>query len=84
MHSEAYKKLKAKLCGNAVVIDPDSQLPVEIDIYKLESGGMVGIDASFLENDVGPVFSPFDANVELELDDSVEMMDEADWSELGD
>lgn len=62
-------KIKAKFCWNVVVIDPDSNLPVEVDIYKMESGGMVGLDASYIENDVGPIRSPYDADAEIELED---------------
>ncbi len=62
-------KIKAKFCWNVVVTDPDSGEPVEVDIYKMESGGMVGLDASYIENDIGPVRSPYDANAEIELED---------------
>jgi hypothetical protein len=51
------------------VIDPDTNLEVEVEIRKLESGGMVGIDGSWLEQDVGPVYSPYDKNVVLLIPD---------------
>lgn len=41
------------------VIDPDSNLPVEIEIRKEPGGGMVGVDGSFLENTTDDVHSPF-------------------------
>ncbi len=47
------------------MLDPDSKLPVEIEIRKLESGGMVGIDGSWLAADEGPTYSPYDEGVEL-------------------
>lgn len=49
------------------VIDHESNGIVEIEIYKLEGGGMVGIDASFLETELS-VYSPFDKNIEIALD----------------
>jgi hypothetical protein len=54
------------------VIDPDSKMPVDLEIRKLASGGMVGIDGSFLEQDVGPVYSPYDYGVELVIPDDEE------------
>ena len=30
-------------------IDPDSKLPVELELYKHENGGMFAIDSSFLD-----------------------------------
>jgi hypothetical protein len=42
------------------VIDPDSKMPVDLEIRKLvESGAMIGIDASFLESDVDNVNNPY-------------------------
>lgn len=61
------QKTKGKLIKTIIVIDPDSKGEVEIEIYKLEGGGMVGIDASFLETGL-PVYSPFDKNLEIDLD----------------
>lgn len=51
--------IKTKFVQTITVIDPDSKLPVEVEIRKLENGGMVGIDGSWLEADEGPVYSPF-------------------------
>lgn len=31
------------------VIDPESRLPVEISVFKADTGGMFAIDSSFLE-----------------------------------
>ena len=43
------------------VIDPDSQHPVELAVYKdAVSGAMVGIDGSFLINTDEPIYSPYD------------------------
>ncbi len=30
-------------------IDPDSKLPVELELYKHENGGMFAVDSSFLD-----------------------------------
>ena len=56
---------KAVLVTEITVIDPDSQAPVNVAIYKdKESGGMFGVDSSYLitlsEDD--PVSNPFNGN----------------------
>jgi len=61
--------IKSKYVTTITVTDPDSKLDVEVEIRKLESGGMVGIDGSYLEQDVGPVYSPYDKNVEIIIPD---------------
>lgn len=43
------------------VTDPDSQLPVDVVIYKMSNGAMVGLDASAVENEED-CFSPYDEN----------------------
>jgi len=55
----------AKLVTTITVIDPDTNLPVDVQIFKEEAGGMVGVDVSFLENTSEPVLSPY-GNGELE------------------
>jgi hypothetical protein len=62
------QKTKGKLIKTITVIDPDSKGEVEIEIYKLEGGGMVGIDGSFMETSL-PVYSPFDKNIEIDFED---------------
>lgn len=59
--------LSSKFVSRITVIDPDTNMPVDIEIHKLESGGMIGIDASFFETDL-PVFSPYDLNEEVEIE----------------
>jgi len=66
--SESILTMKTKFVTEIIVIDPDSGNEVGVAIYKLENGGMVGIDSSFIEQDIGPVYSPFDENTELEID----------------
>ena len=40
---------QAKFVKEITVIDPDSNLPVDISIYKHENGGMFGIDSTYIE-----------------------------------
>lgn len=60
-------KTKAKFVTEIEVIDPDTKNPIKVAIYKEEHGGMIGIDSSYIENEVGDVISPF-GNGELELE----------------
>lgn len=62
-------KLARKHVAIVTVTDPDSKAPVDVEIRKLESGGMVGIDASYLEQEVGSVWSPYDRGVEIIVPD---------------
>jgi hypothetical protein len=62
-------KLETTFVQVVTVTDPDSKLPVEIEIRKLESGGMVGIDASWLAADGSATYSPYDKGVELDIPD---------------
>lgn len=38
---------KAKFVTEITVIDPDTNSPVEVSIFKHEEGGMFGIDSSY-------------------------------------
>jgi hypothetical protein len=60
--------IKGTFIKTITVTDPDSGLGVEVSIYKLETGGMIGVDESFLANTNEPVYSPFDLGEELDLD----------------
>lgn len=51
------------------VTDPDTRAPVALEVRKTEGGYLVGIDASYLEQDVGPVYDPCNFGVELEIPD---------------
>lgn len=62
--------IKSKYVTVVTVIDPDTKLPVEVEIRKLESGGMIGVDASWLDQDVGPVYSPYDKGDEIDIPDN--------------
>jgi hypothetical protein len=65
---EPNEPIKTKFVKEIIVIDPDTGNDVGVAIYKLETGGMIGIDSSYLEQDVGVVYSPFDENIELEIE----------------
>jgi len=61
--------IKTKNVSTVTVTDPDSKLPVDIQILKMESGAMVGIDASFIEQDTGDIYSPYDKYAYLEINE---------------
>jgi len=61
--------IKTTYVQTVTVVDPDSGNDVSVEVRKLETGPMVGIDGSYLEQDVGPVYSPYDRDVELEIPD---------------
>lgn len=42
-------KSTAKYVQEITVTDPDTQLPVEIALFKHENGGMFAIDSSYIE-----------------------------------
>jgi hypothetical protein len=52
--------IKGTFIKTITVTDPDCGVDVEVSIYKLETGGMIGVDESFLTNTNEPVYSPFD------------------------
>jgi hypothetical protein len=60
--------IKGKFVKTIDVVDPDSGFEVQVSLYKLETGGMIGVDESFLMNTDEPVYSPFDLGEELDLD----------------
>jgi len=62
------KKITGKFVKEVEIIDPDTKAPVTVSIFKLETGGMIGIDESFIANTDLPIYSPFDKNIELDLD----------------
>ena len=59
--------MKVKFIKEITVIDPDTNSPVELSIYKEEAGGIIGIDSSFLSNTEEDVISPF-GNGKLEIE----------------
>jgi hypothetical protein len=66
---KAMKMIDCKAVTTVTVKDPDTKLPVEVVIVKLDTGGMMGIDASFLANTEEPVYSCFDKGIEINVDD---------------
>jgi len=56
---------------NTTVIDPDTKLPVEMEIRKCqESGAMIGLDGSFLENTDEMIRNPYnDGYIAVECDE---------------
>lgn len=63
------KTIQCKKVKTIVVKDPDTKLPVHVVIVKLDTGGMMGIDESFLANTDEPVYSCFDKNVHIDVDE---------------
>jgi len=62
-------KINTKFVKSITVTDPDTGGEVEIEIRKLDTGAMVGIDGSYLEQDVGAVYSPYDKGIKLDIPD---------------
>ena len=60
--------IKGKEVTTVSVVDPDSHAEVEITIIKLETGGIIGIDTSFFDEEL-PIYSPFDKGVPIILDE---------------
>jgi hypothetical protein len=53
------------------LLDPHTGGAVELEIRKdVVSGALVGIDGSYLDQDVGPVRSPYHRNVILDIPDN--------------
>jgi len=59
--------IDCKTVKSIEVLDPDTNMMVEVLIVKLETGGMVGIDESYLSNTDEPVYSPYDKNTEIDV-----------------
>lgn len=60
--------MKSKYVFTIVCTDPDSKLPVEIEVRKLEDGTMVGLDCAVLEADED-VYSPYTKNELIDIPD---------------
>lgn len=59
----------AKFVDEVTVIDPDTKLSVEVEIFKHPNGGMIGIDSSFLDQCTD------DDNYPVVLDPFVDIID---------
>lgn len=60
-------KTATQYVGLIHILDPDTDAPVMLEIRKAAGGYLVGIDASYLEQDVGPVYDPCNFGHELEI-----------------
>jgi len=49
--------MNARQIGTVTVRDPDTGFLVEVAILKEEGGATIGVDASYLEQNLGPVYS---------------------------
>ena len=58
--------MKATFVKEITVTDPDTNLPVEIGIYKLANGAMVGLDSSVLADLNQRIYSPYENGVEID------------------
>lgn len=63
------QRIATKFVQQVTVTDPDTMLPVTVEIRKMATGAMVGLDGSFLENCEDDAFSPYDANTFLDIPD---------------
>lgn len=73
---------QAKFVKEITVIDPDTNSPVDISIYKHENGGMFGIDSSYIEqvledDDLTNVlmFDPFVEPKSVDILNMIELID---------
>lgn len=65
-----YQMLSSKYVATVTVIDPDTNAPVEVEIRKLETGPMIGLDGCFLEQTDDDAFSPYDADTKISIPDN--------------
>lgn len=63
------KKIGSVFVKVITVVDPDTGDEIEVEIRKMETGSMIGIDGSYLDQDVGPVYSPYDKGYEIDIPD---------------
>ena len=62
------KRTTATFVKHIDVIDPEGDAPiVQVTIYKEKSGGMFGVDTSYIESEE-PVYSPF-GNGEINIEE---------------
>lgn len=65
-------KEPTKFVMTITIMDPDTGNPVNLEIRKcMESGALVGIDGSFLEQDVAEIRNPYNEG-ELDIPDDEE------------
>ena len=61
--------MKAIFVKEITVTDPVTNLPVELGIYRLEDGSMVGLDSAALADLDQPIYSPYANGVEINEED---------------
>ena len=61
--------IPSKFVKDITVIDPDSKLEVELEIRKMETGPIVGLDASFFDQlgERENPYSPYDAHATINV-----------------
>ena len=63
--------IQAKWISDITIIDPDTKGEVEVSMFKHDSGGIIGIDASFIEqmcSDNNPIINdPFNKGLRCKL-----------------
>ena len=61
----------AKFVKEVTIVDPDNMNEVEVSIFKHQNGGMFGLDASFIDQELEEGFEiaidPFDTNSNVRL-----------------
>lgn len=62
--------IATKFVRIVTVVDPDSKVQVDVEIRKMETGPMVGIDGSWLDQDVGDLYSPYDKGQKINVPDN--------------
>lgn len=71
---------KAKFVTELTVVDPDTNAPVEIAIYKHENGGMFAIDSSYIKQELEEnkeiIPDPFSCYEDVFSDESVKLIEE--------
>ena len=69
--AHAAQKHRTRHVTTVTVTDPDTAAPVELEVRKdLVTGAMVGLDGSYLEQEVGPIFDPYNAGEQLLIGDN--------------
>lgn len=70
MEKDEMKSIGSKYVASVLVTDPDTKLNVEVEIRKLETGLMVGLDAVFLEKTDDDAYSPYDSKTKIIIPDN--------------
>ena len=76
--------IEAIYVTEVTVTDPDSKQPVDLEVWKdPQSGGLLAVDASFVERVEGIILSPFNRGTVLHLSErAVEARHEQNIAEV--